>query len=379
MQLHSHATLDYNRGATSCSCPIYITSAWLGPTWPGCTTELTGQTMFLYNISSMLLQSPSTWQATGSSSLPPGQRGHFHCYCIPHFTNIYSINSDPGPSPVDGTPLVTLNCPSAFHNCQEGVLGDCSLRSGIESDPGEYQVWLLHPGSLHYTSTCSQFLSTWWATCSFSQLPSQRGNSQYKNPPLSQPLGCSLFPNSYSGDFSTAGGTLLVTWDGLYGRHSCQKGDTGDQLVHGGIRGCRGFGCYWPFDPGPLGHRDPLLAAAARKVSPIECLLQLGLLMNAVTSCLQQMAVCQTHSTHTGYAQSTQLCLPEGKSMTPDSCITLAVYRLHLRPLKSLVHSPGSIIRQCTEPLPCQRLPLFQASTKQPTFQVPDPGLKESW
>ncbi len=67
------------------------------------------------------------------------------------------------------------------------------------------------------------------------------------------------------------------------------------------------------------------------------------LLMNAITSCLQQMAVCHTSSAHTQYMQSTQLHLSREKSMTQDSCSMLAVYRLRLRPLRSHTQLPGPL------------------------------------
>ncbi len=153
----------------------------------------------------------------------------------------------------------------------------------------------------------------------------------------------------------------------------------GDRLLHGDIGGCSGFGFCWPFDPGLLGHRDPLLAAAAGKVPPMVCLLQLGFLANANISCLQPMAVCHTYSAHTQSAQSTPICWPEGKLMTPDFCFTLAVYRLHLRPLRSHVQSPGFILIQCTKSLPCWCLPLFQGSAKRSTFQGQDSGMEEDW
>ncbi len=148
-------------------------------------------------------------------------------------------------------------------------------------------------------------------------------------------------------------------------------------IVTWGHRGCNGFSCYWLFDPGPLGHKDQL-AATTRQVSPIERLLQFGFLTNANISCWQPMAVCHTYNAHTQSTQSSQLHLPEGKSTTPDFCITLAVCRLHLRPLRSHMLSPGSILMQCTKPLPSWCLPPFQASTKQSTLQEQDQGMKES-
>ncbi len=89
-----------------------------------------------------------------------------------------------------------------------------------------------------------------------------------------------------------------------------------NRLLQREIGGDHGKFHAWPSDPRPQGQKDPLLAAAARKVSPVEHLLQLGLLMNAATSCLQQMAVCHTYSAHMQYMQSAKLHLPGGKLMT---------------------------------------------------------------
>ncbi len=132
----------------------------------------------------------------------------------------------------------------------------------------------------------------------------------------------------------------------------------------------------WALDRAGTGTNwDSLWMAAFRQVSPTERLPQLRLLANAAASSLQQMAMCQSYIVHMQYPKNSQLCLPEGKSMTPASCITLAVCPLHLRPLKGLVHSPGSILIHYAESLPCRCLPSFQAST---TFQEWDPGLKKS-
>ncbi len=70
---------------------------------------------------------------------------------------------------------MTLNCPSALHNYQEGVFGDCSVQLGIGSDPGVHQVWPFNPGPSHYTSELSQFSPIWGATDSPPLLPAQYG------------------------------------------------------------------------------------------------------------------------------------------------------------------------------------------------------------
>ncbi len=151
----------------------------------------------------------------------------------------------------------------------------------------------------------------------------------------------------------------------------------GGSVVPGGNGDDPGECHSCPFDPRPPRHKDPLHSVTFR-VSPIEHPSQHALLMNAVTSCSQQVAVCHTHSAHTQYMQSTKLRLPGGKSMTPNSCNTCVVHRLDLRPQRSRTQSAGSALIRCDGSLPCGYLPLFRAAPIQSMFQGWDPTMEES-
>ncbi len=78
--------------------------------------------------------------------------------------------------------------------------------------------------------------------------------------------------------------------------------------------------------------------------------------MNATTFCSQQVAVRHAYGAHMHYMQFTQFRLLKGKLMTPNSCITLAVCRLHL-----------ACLSQCNSCLPCLCLSLLQ-----PVFANPE-------
>ncbi len=120
-----------------------------------------------------------------------------------------------------------------------------------------------------------------------------------------------------------------------------------------------------PFDPRPLGYWD-----LVQQVSPVEHLSQFEPLMNAAELYPQQVFTYHMYGAYTQCTWSEQLCLPMGKSMTPDSCTLLAVSRLHLWPLRSHVRSPGSALMQSTKLLLGWCLTPFQASVEQSTFRT---------
>ncbi len=70
-------------------------------------------------------------------------------------------------------------------------------------------------------------------------LDKQWGHLQFCNPSLFSPFGCLCFPEV-----------------------CCQKGGTRGGLLQEGIRGDPGELQFWPFDPGPLHHRDQLQGLA---------------------------------------------------------------------------------------------------------------------
>ncbi len=170
------------------------------------------------------------------------------------------------------------------HDCREGDTRGCLLQ-GVSGDPGECQFWPFDPGTSQYTVQqpldTLQLVSIWRATCSSSLLPGQHGSSQSEDTPLSWPRAWVPVPSFYAGDFSTASGAPLVTLSCPYTCYNCythaRKGAMGDRVLHGGIKGCRKFGCYWPFDPGPLHHRVQLTTLALQGSIPFKCPLQQGL------------------------------------------------------------------------------------------------------
>ncbi len=186
--------------------------------------------MLLYDVDSTLLQFQSAWQATDSFSLLPGQCGPMNCpyiFCSP---DILHFNSDPSPSSVDGTPLVTLDCLSTLRCIQEGVLGGYLPRSGMGGDPGEHQVWPFDPGLSQYSPTHMEsppFSPIWGATDSLLLSPAQSGLMEFP-----------CYPH------------LLD----IHSLHLSQEA-TGDHFIWGKIGGRPGEWQYAPFDPGSLHYR----------------------------------------------------------------------------------------------------------------------------
>ncbi len=130
---------------------------------------------------------------------------------------------------------------------------------------------------------------------------------------------------------------------------------------------------FWPFDPGPPG---PLHSAASWG-SPVERPPLHAHLMNASMLCPRQVAVCHSHSAHTQYMHSKQFRLPNGRSMTQVSCITLVVCRHRLRPLRSWTRLPGFSRSQLSNSLPGWCRSPFQAVAFQSTFQKQDSMMVE--
>ncbi len=55
----------------------------------------------------------------------------------------------------------------------------------------------------------------------------------------------------------------------LYRNHNGQEEGTGNQALQGKSGGVPGKGQDWPFDPGPVGHKDRAQATALQKVFPL--------------------------------------------------------------------------------------------------------------
>ncbi len=171
----------------------------------------------------------------------------------------------------------------------------------------------------------------------------------------------------YVGDTSSVSDTPFMALGHLHKLYNGQEEVTGNQVLQGENRGDPGKCQNWPFDPGPLGHKDllhtatwvspferPLLHTAAwQRVSPLECpsLHTFAMALHtaaehSVSSCcsnaiLLEVTVCPTHSALIQSVQSMKLHLPEGKSMTQNSYKTWVVHRLHLGPQRSSTRSPG--------------------------------------
>ncbi len=130
------------------------------------------------------------------------------------------------------------------------------------------------------------------------------------------------------------------------------------RLLHGDVEGCREFGCFWLFNPGPMGCKGPL-EFIAFWVSSIECPPLHARLIDAIMLCLQQVAVCLSCSAHMVHVLSTKLWLPGGKSMPLNSYNTWGAHRLTLGPL-----GYDSLFSWCYS--------LFQAATFQSIFEEQD-------
>ncbi len=137
-------------------------------------------------------------------------------------------------------------------------------------------------------------------------------------------------------------------------------------LLHGDLEGCREFGCYWPFDPRPLHHRDQLQGSA-----PFEHSSQHGHIMNTASN-EYIMAMISMLS------QYTRLQSPGEKPMTtPTSCFAPDVSRLNSRHLGSFAQLLSSaLVRHiCSLLHGCFRL--FQAADFQSVFQKQDSMMVE--
>ncbi len=339
-----------NHGAAVRGCNTACASP--EPTWLGGMVGSSQQTMLLYDVDGTLLQSQSAWQATDSFSLLPGQCGPLNCQYISRLPDILHFDSDPSPSSVDGTPLVTLDCLSDLRCIQEGVPGGCLLRSGMGSDPGGTQNWPFDPGLSQYTPMHSKILTVpnlpfspiWGATDSLLLLPAQSGLTKFLHYPhlLNTHI---LHPGQgVWGDYFVQGkvgsgpgerrytpfdpgssyykfGQVPSVW-GASDSSWLVPAQDGWLQSHRGPQGC----LHTPFDPGPWNHWD-----LVQKGAPLERLPQHEPHMNPA-------------ELFTLYMYYAQLCLPTVKSMTPSYCIASVVHRFRLRPLKSLVRPPGSIL-----------------------------------
>ncbi len=131
----------------------------------------------------------------------------------------------------------------------------------------------------------------------------QRGLSVHFRPPVRLPtdIHCCLLSVDGHRPATALGLSAalvpLTPTSCLYRYYNCQEEGRGNQTLQGKRSGVPGKGQDWPFDPGPLGHKDLLQANALQKVFPLEHLL-LHRAASQKVSPLEYLPLCYIHTLH---------------------------------------------------------------------------------